>query len=153
MMTENATKNCIFCGQKIAETAKKCKHCGKWLDEQEKVCPYCLEKIPLSAKKCSHCGSVVQRKKSELVKTFVLITNILIVIIGVLLEILGGGNCAGILSAVVLAILASLYLLPSLIADHKMHKYTNFIFLLNLLLGWTFFAWIGALIWAFISDD
>ena len=152
-MTEKTTKKCVFCGQEIAHSAKKCKHCGKWLDEQERVCPYCLEKIPLSAKKCSHCGSVVERKKSELVKAFVLIVNILIVIIGLILEVLGNGNGAGLFSVLVLVVLASLYFLPALIADNKMHKHTNFIFLLNLLFGWTFFAWIGALIWACISDD
>lgn len=27
------TKNCPFCGEEILETAKKCKHCGEWLND------------------------------------------------------------------------------------------------------------------------
>ena len=33
------TKNCSFCGEEILSAAKKCKHCGEWLekdDENEK---------------------------------------------------------------------------------------------------------------------
>ncbi|MDR0758128.1 MAG: zinc ribbon domain-containing protein [Tannerella sp.] len=28
------TKNCPFCGEEILATARKCKHCGEWLEEQ-----------------------------------------------------------------------------------------------------------------------
>lgn len=27
------TKTCSYCGGEIMKTAKKCKHCGKWLDD------------------------------------------------------------------------------------------------------------------------
>ena len=27
------TKNCPYCGEEILAGAKKCKHCGEWLDE------------------------------------------------------------------------------------------------------------------------
>lgn len=39
-----------------------------------------------------------------------------------------------------------LYFLPSLMARGKQHGGT--IFALNLVLGWTFLGWIGALVWA-----
>ena len=27
------TKRCPYCGEEILAIAKKCKHCGEWLDE------------------------------------------------------------------------------------------------------------------------
>lgn len=42
----------------------------------------------------------------------------------------------------------ALYFLPFLIASLRQHKNVFAIFLLNLLLGWTGFAWVVALIWA-----
>lgn len=46
-------KLCPFCGKEIKETAKKCIHCGKWL---EKKCPACGEWIKIDANKCRYCG-------------------------------------------------------------------------------------------------
>lgn len=40
-MTE--TKECPYCGREIMAIAKKCKHCGEWLDKNET-----LEKVPVS---------------------------------------------------------------------------------------------------------
>ncbi len=48
-----------------------------------------------------------------------------------------------------LIILAALYFLPSLIAKLRGHHSTGAIFVLNLLLGWTFLGWVGALVWSF----
>lgn len=45
-------------------------------------------------------------------------------------------------------ILVLLYFLPWLVALAKDHKNTVAIFFLNLLAGWTFVGWLGALIWA-----
>ena len=47
------TKLCPFCGQEIKSSAKKCIHCGKWL---EKKCPACGEWIKIDANKCRYCG-------------------------------------------------------------------------------------------------
>ena len=83
---EEATKLCPYCGEEIIAAAKKCKHCGKWLDEppaipkasdeqeapaagQEatatekatKPCPCCGEEILATAKKCKHCGEWLDR--------------------------------------------------------------------------------------------
>jgi len=53
------------------------------------------------------------------------------------------------LSAIVLLlVLLSAYFLPSSIAKGAKHPQTTAIFLLNLLLGWTFLGWVAALIWA-----
>jgi hypothetical protein len=29
------TKNCPYCSEEILSTAKKCKHCGEWLEESK----------------------------------------------------------------------------------------------------------------------
>ena len=46
-------KTCPYCGGEILETAKKCKHCGKWLEQK---CPQCGEWVSAEAKKCRYCG-------------------------------------------------------------------------------------------------
>lgn len=40
------------------------------------------------------------------------------------------------------------YLFPYIIATTRKHHNENAIFALNLLLGWTFLGWVGALVWA-----
>ena len=49
---------------------------------------------------------------------------------------------------VVVFALLTFYFLPTLIALGRGHHQRTTIFLLNLLLGWTFFGWVGALVWA-----
>jgi hypothetical protein len=55
-------------------------------------------------------------------------------------------------SAVVVLVIVMLalaaYFLPSIVAAARKHRNTTAIFFLNLLLGWSGIAWIGALIWA-----
>ena len=45
-----------------------------------------------------------------------------------------------------------LYLFPAIIGLLRVKKTWFAIFLLNLLLGWTVFGWIGALIWAVMPE-
>ncbi len=41
-----------------------------------------------------------------------------------------------------------LYFIPTLVALSRKHRQKGLIFVLNLLLGWSVFGWIGTLIWA-----
>ena len=69
----NETKTCPFCGEEIMVTAKKCKHCGEWLDKQDekqkvqqtKVCPVCGETILASTAICEHCGEKFNNKETH----------------------------------------------------------------------------------------
>jgi len=57
-------------------------------------------------------------------------------------------NNLSLFEIVLIILIFSLYFLPFLIASLRQHKNILAIFLLNLALGWTFFGWIVALIWA-----
>lgn len=46
-------------------------------------------------------------------------------------------------------VLSIFYFLPSMVAHSRGHHQEAPIFLLNLLLGWTFIGWTIALVWAF----
>jgi len=48
-----------------------------------------------------------------------------------------------------LALILSLYLLPTLVALAREHINVMAIFILNLFLGWTFLGWIAAFVWCF----
>ena len=56
------TKNCPFCGKEVLVTAKKCKHCGQWLEKQ---CPTCGEWINAKAMKCRYCGTWLNKYARE----------------------------------------------------------------------------------------
>ena len=45
------------------------------------------------------------------------------------------------------------YFAPSFIALHRQHRQTAPIFALNLLLGWTFVGWVGAIVWALMAQN
>ena len=46
----------------------------------------------------------------------------------------------------------ALYFLPTIVGYNTDHKNSTSIFVLNLLLGWTFIGWVVALVWAFKKD-
>ena len=54
----------------------------------------------------------------------------------------------GVGTYVVFVIVLLAYFLPSVIAGSKEHHQGGAIFALNLLLGWTFLGWVGALVWS-----
>lgn len=45
------------------------------------------------------------------------------------------------------------YLLPTVIARTRRHKNILPIFVLNILLGWTFLGWVVALVWSFTAQE
>jgi ABC-type transport system involved in cytochrome c biogenesis permease component len=49
---------------------------------------------------------------------------------------------------IVLVLFFGIYLLPTWIAFSRQHHNRGAILALNLLLGWTFLGWVGALVWA-----
>ncbi len=53
-----------------------------------------------------------------------------------------------IFAVIFILVFLTLYFLPWIIALQNNHKDTTAIFLLNLLLGWTFIFWVIALVWA-----
>lgn len=46
----------------------------------------------------------------------------------------------------------AIYLLPSAVALNRKHNNRSAIITLNILLGWTFLGWAGALVWAMTKD-
>lgn len=47
----------------------------------------------------------------------------------------------------------ALYFTPSFVAGAREHPNTTAILALNLLLGWTFLGWVGALVWALTAQQ
>ena len=65
------TKICPYCGEEILAVAKKCKHCGEWLEakvieKEKKACPICGEQIDVDIEICPHCKEpIIEKKDSE----------------------------------------------------------------------------------------
>lgn len=70
------------------------------------------------------------------------------VVIGVI-YFTGEGTIVAIL---LLFIALTLYFLPAVIAHNREHNNFTAIFVLNLLLGWTFLFWVAALVWSFTDN-
>jgi len=51
----------------------------------------------------------------------------------------------------ILVLFIPLYFLPSIVAGSRKHPNVGPIVVVNLLLGWTFIGWVGALIWGLSS--
>lgn len=57
------TKKCPYCGEEILAVARKCKHCGEWLDRKEQIpCSVCGELIDADASVCPHCKEPVKEE-------------------------------------------------------------------------------------------
>jgi hypothetical protein len=46
-----------------------------------------------------------------------------------------------------------LYFIPAIVASCRGHHNSGAIFALNLLLGWTFVGWVGALVWSLTATQ
>ncbi len=55
-------KICKYCGGEVIDTAKKCKHCGEWLDI---ICPYCEGEVSPQATICPHCGEKIKEGNEQ----------------------------------------------------------------------------------------
>lgn len=53
---------------------------------------------------------------------------------------------------IILAILAALYFLPTIVASQRGHQATAAICVLNIFLGWTFIGWLIAFVWSLTGD-
>lgn len=51
----------------------------------------------------------------------------------------------------IVACMLAIFFLPGIMASKRKHHNSGAIWLLNILLGWTFLGWIIALIWAMTS--
>lgn len=77
------TKRCPFCGEEILAAAKKCKHCGEWLEKHEhmkekKTCPICGEEIDADLEICPLCNeptSFMENKDTDVAHHHVMETN------------------------------------------------------------------------------
>ena len=60
---------------------------------------------------------------------------------------------ATVIAFAVMAVAIAIYFLPAIVATQRKHPNHVAIFLLNLLLGWTVFGWIVALVWSATAID
>jgi len=54
-------------------------------------------------------------------------------------------------TAILLAVIALLYLLPTILAYGRDHPRRQRLALVNLLFGWTLVVWIGVFLWALLA--
>jgi hypothetical protein len=54
---------------------------------------------------------------------------------------------------ILIGVLALLYFVPAMVAHKYKRRQRVAITVLNVLLGWTFIGWVGALVWACINDE
>ena len=52
---------------------------------------------------------------------------------------------------IVLIFAIIIYVLPGVIASSREHKNSTAIWVLNIVLGWSFLGWIAALVWSFTN--
>ena len=84
MSEEKQTKNCPYCGEEIFAIAKKCKHCGEWLEEQENILTD--EEIERIAEEAANEAiASMEEIEAKRNKISIIINAVVIVFIGVLL--------------------------------------------------------------------
>jgi hypothetical protein len=56
------------------------------------------------------------------------------------------------ISLPLLPAVATIYVLPMLLASERRHKHVNAIVVFNILTGWTFFGWVISFVWALAEE-
>lgn len=68
--SEPSKKHCPYCGEEILAIAKKCRHCGEWLEKdnttKQIVCPICGEMIDEGLEICPICHERIKENKQNL---------------------------------------------------------------------------------------
>ncbi|MCC8953229.1 superinfection immunity protein [Bradyrhizobium sp. Pear77] len=59
----------------------------------------------------------------------------------------GGGSAF--LGLIIIGMIIAAYFIPSFVASGRGHQNTAAIVVMNIFLGWTFWGWVAALVWAF----
>ncbi|MBR5092264.1 MAG: zinc ribbon domain-containing protein [Bacteroidales bacterium] len=63
------TKQCPYCRGTVLAVAKKCKHCGQWIEQVEmETCPICCEEIPKGMDICPYCKEDINTFRRESAK-------------------------------------------------------------------------------------
>ena len=118
-MTTATTIDCPACGEEIKKIAKKCKHCGEFIEQKQeetvtpepvpatKDCHACGEEVKFIAKKCKHCGEALSDQGSlepptkeqtallqEVLDNKLLWAVALVPLIGAVLILVGGAGLA-----------------------------------------------------------
>lgn len=94
-------KVCPYCGEEIMAAAKKCRHCGEWLDKDNHspqsniTCPSCGKQILEGSKICPLCkepltGSPTTKPVNNTSKSKIRPLYIVIGVIAVLVLVIGG---------------------------------------------------------------
>lgn len=52
----------------------------------------------------------------------------------------------------IVIVVGIIYFIPTFVVTQKLHKNCKAVIILNVFLGWTFFGWVGALIWAVLES-
>lgn len=65
----------------------------------------------------------------------------------------GGGAAFGLFTLFALVFLGALYFVPTIVAATRKHHNTPAVFVLNLLLGWTFIGWVAAMVWSVTATE
>ena len=68
------------------------------------------------------------------------------------LSFIGLENPQALLLLIIGILAIAIYFLPTIIAHEKSKKQENAIAVFNIFLGWTFFGWVVALVWACMDD-
>ena len=126
-----------------AEPMKKCQNCAEFVLLDAKVCRFCNRAFPSD-------GS------SNIVALTVILIFIALLVVGALASSApsAAAGVFGIGALLALIIIGgAFYFLPSIIAARHKKKNAAAIFILNLLTGWTFIGWVGALIWALVHEN